>query len=127
MSEQELERWDLWYPKAGPTGISFGRSLIDPVEEVLVHAAPQVLTVTVYDSDGSQKAQGKDLAASADTPISRLRCVGGRIEREDIWPSEEDIGSIIILPGGEAGVLLSWWHAPDHSEWRWQVEFSNHR
>ena len=25
-----------------------------------------------------------------------------------------------------AGILKAWWHAEDHSEWRWQVEFSNH-
>lgn len=22
--------------------------------------------------------------------------------------------------------VLQWWHADDHSEWRWQVEFFNH-
>jgi hypothetical protein len=32
----------------------------------------------------------------------------------------------VILPGGEAGILKSWWHADDHSEWRWQIEFYNH-
>jgi hypothetical protein len=32
---------------------------------------------------------------------------------------------LVILPGGEAGILTSWWHAPDHSQWRWQLELSN--
>jgi hypothetical protein len=30
-----------------------------------------------------------------------------------------------MLPGGEVGILKSWWNAPDHKEWRWQVEFYN--
>jgi hypothetical protein len=46
---------------------------------------------------------------------------------EDGWPSQEDLGRLVILPGGEAGILKAWWHAEDQSEWRWQVEFYNHR
>ena len=38
----------------------------------------------------------------------------------------DDLGRLVILPGGEAGILKSWWHADDHSEWRWQLEFYNH-
>ncbi|NLG98984.1 MAG: hypothetical protein GX491_16630 [Chloroflexi bacterium] len=122
-----MEIWDLWYPKAGATGVSFARSSIDPADVVLVHAAPEYLTVTVRGPDGSVRAEGKDLPVTADTPITRLRCTGGKIEREDIWPTEEDIGRVVLLPGGEAGILLNWWNAADHSEWRWQVEFYNHR
>lgn len=33
-----IEIWDLWYSKAGATGLSFARSRIDAVEIVLVHA-----------------------------------------------------------------------------------------
>lgn len=127
MTDKAVETWDLWYPKAGATGISFARSQVDPVEVVLVHAAPETLTVTVRGGDGTIKAQGQDLPATADTPMARLRCAGGRVEREDIWPGEEDQGRVVLLPGGEAGVLLSWWNAEDHSEWRWQVEFYNNK
>jgi hypothetical protein len=42
-------------------------------------------------------------------------------------PDQEDLGRLVILPGGEAGILTAWWHAPDHSEWRWQLELSNCR
>jgi hypothetical protein len=49
------------------------------------------------------------------------------VQREDIWPRPTDLGSIVLLPGGEAGVLKAWWHADDHSEWRWQVEFYNRK
>jgi hypothetical protein len=127
MDKQQPEVWDLWYPKAGATGISFARSRIDPVDVVLVHAVPEVLSVTIRNEDGTVKAEGQDLKMNADTPMTRLRCVGGKVEREDIWPEEGDLGQIVLLPGVEAGVLQDWWHAPDHSEWRWQVEFYNHR
>ena len=33
----------------------------------------------------------------------------------------------VLLPGGEVGILLSWWNAAGESEWRWQVEFYNQR
>jgi hypothetical protein len=34
---------------------------------------------------------------------------------------------MVILPGGEVGELLKSWNAKDGSEWRWQIEFYNHR
>jgi len=50
---------------------------------------------------------------------------GNIITLEDGWPTEQDIGRVVILPGGEAGILKSWWNADDRREWRWQVEFYN--
>jgi hypothetical protein len=32
---------------------------------------------------------------------------------------------VVLLPGGEAGILKSWWNADDRKEWRWDVEFYN--
>lgn len=125
MSKKPLETWELWYPKAAAAGLSFSRSEIDPQDIVLVHAAPESLTVIVRGAEGALKAEGEELPATLDSPMARLRCVGGKIEREDVWPTEEDIGRIVLLPGGEAGVLLEWWNAPDHSEWRWKIEFYN--
>ena len=49
------------------------------------------------------------------------------VRGEDGWPSQDDLGRLVILPGGEAGILKTWWHAEDGSQWRWQVEFYNHR
>ncbi|NJN94340.1 MAG: hypothetical protein HC875_09740 [Anaerolineales bacterium] len=60
-------------------------------------------------------------------PMARLTRRGEQVEREDCWPTEADIGRPVILPGGEVGLLRSWWHAADGSEWRWSVEFYNHR
>lgn len=125
MSDDTIERWDLWYPKAAAAGISFSRSRIRPEQVVLVHAAPEYLTVEVYNDKGDLLAVGKDLEATEDTPMARLVRDGDTLHRQDLWPTEEDLGRIVLLPGGEAGTLLEWWHAEDHSEWRWKIEFYN--
>jgi hypothetical protein len=128
MTQQTTEEWDLWYPKAAATGLPFGRGRIEAGSTaMLVHAAPPVLTVTVRDKAGRVLAQSADLIVTEDTPITRLERRGEQIVRTDIWPTEADLGSLIRLPGGEVGTLMQWWHAPDHSEWRWQLELYNHR
>lgn len=127
MCAKILEDWDVWYPKAAATGISFARGRCDPTQVMLVHSAPPVLTVTVRTSDGQLLAQGIDLNATDETPMTRLTLRDNKIHREDIWPTEADLGTLVLLPGGEVGILLKWWHADDHSEWRWQIEFYNHR
>lgn len=128
MASDATEVWDLWYPKAGATGISFARGRVEAgVEVMLVHAAPEYLTVTVRSGDGDILAHGKDLQVTTDSPIARLTRRGDRIEREDIWPDGADLEHLVILPGGEVGTLKQWWHAADHAEWRWQIELYNHR
>ena len=122
-----MEIWELWYPKAAAAGLSFSRSKIDGAESLLVHAAPPALTVIVRGNNGEVLAEGEDLEANADTPMARLTRQGKRIHRQDIWPDENDLQKIVLLPGGEAGILTYWWNAEDHSEWRWQVEFYNQR
>ena len=124
-----LETWDLWFPQVGATGMSFARSRVESDaagERVLVHAAPPKLTVTVRDEKGAVVAEGRGLERGAPGPMSFLLRDGARIRLEDGWPTDEDLGRLVILPGGEAGILMAWWHAEDHSEWRWQVEFYNH-
>jgi hypothetical protein len=119
--------WDIWYPKAAATGIPFARGRIDGSDMLIVHSAPPFLSVEVRSDDGHVLAEGTDLQATDETPMTRLTRRGNRIEREDIWPTEGDMGRLVILPGGEVGTLIQWWHAADHSEWRWQLEFYNHR
>jgi hypothetical protein len=123
---QHTEDWDLWYPKAGATGILFGRGRLNQTSVLLVHAAPPVLTVTIR-CDGQTVAEGRDLEATAETPITRLTRQGVTIVREDIWPAESDLGLPVLLAGGEVGILRQWWHADDCTEWRWQIELYNHR
>jgi hypothetical protein len=124
MPGKPLQTWDLWYPKAAASGLPFGRGRIDGTDILLVHAAPKVLAVKVYDGD-TLVAEADELEATADTPITRLTRRGSRIEREDIWPTDQELGRLVLLSGGEVGTLTQWWHAPDHGEWRWQIELYN--
>jgi hypothetical protein len=124
-----LEQWDLWFPAVGATGLSFARSEVDAEaagDRVLVHAAPPELAVTVRDEAGRVLAEGHGLERGQPGPMSFLVRDGRRIRLEDGWPGQDDLGRLVILPGGEAGILKAWWHADDRSQWRWQVEFYNH-
>lgn len=127
MATKELQLWDLWIADTGATGISFARGRLDPTEVMLVHAPPEKLSVEVRTTEGRVIARGESLASTADTPMARLRIQGNSISREDIWPTEADIGSRVIVAGGEVGILQQWWNASDQQEWRWQLEFYNHK
>ncbi|MCZ7572690.1 MAG: hypothetical protein M5U01_29390 [Ardenticatenaceae bacterium] len=127
MSEnRELHQyWEVWYPQAAATGLLLARGLIAPMKTLLFHAPAEVITVEVSDHQGQRLAYGTDLKQTDTTPICRLRREGERITRQDIWPTEAELGLLVLLPGGEVGTLKSWWHAADKKEWRWQVEFYN--
>ncbi len=123
-----LEIWELWFPAAGATGLPFSRSRINGNEagdRVLVHAAPPKLQVTVRDATGKVVATGEGLERHQPGPMSFLNRRGAIITLEDGWPTHKDIGRVVLLPGGEAGILKSWWNADDRKEWRWQIEFYN--
>ncbi len=126
-TKPELQIWDLWYPQAAATGVAFARGRINPTNILLVHAAPPMLTIEVRSDSGKRIAYAQDLKQTADRPIARLTLQGSDITREDLWPTQQDIGQLVILPGGEVGQLMSWWNAEDGNEWRWQVKFYNHR
>ena len=124
-----LEQWDLWFPNAGATGVSFARSRVEADaagDRLLVHAAPPELEVTVRGEDGQVVAEGHGLRRGEKGPMSYLVRQGAAIRLRDGWPTQDDLGRLVILPGGEAGILRGWWHADDHSEWRWQLELYNH-
>jgi hypothetical protein len=130
VEEDEMsEMWDLWIPSVGATGLSFARSRVEADaagDRVLVHAAPQQLNVSVRSTDdGSLLAEGTDLERGEPGPMSFLVRDGREIRLEDGWPSDDDLGRLVILPGGEAGILTAWWNADDQSSWRWSVEFFN--
>lgn len=127
MAEQIANTWDLWIPDAGARGVSFARGRLDATDVLLVHAAPDKLRVEVQDDSGKRVAMAESLARTQDTPMARLTMRNGTIAREDIWPSESDLGMPVILAGGEIGILQRWWHADDKQQWRWQLEFYNHR
>jgi hypothetical protein len=123
-----MQTWEVYYPDAGATGLPLARCRIDPTEVLWLHAAPERLAVTVREGDGAVLARGEPLERRGPQyPMTRLSRQGGTIHREDRWPTEHDLGALVLLPGGEAGHLRAWWNAEDGSEWRWQVEFYNHR
>src|SRR5436190_18137793 len=108
-----IEVWDLWLPDAGATGVSFARSRVDSEaagDRLLVHAAPPRLEVTVRNEEGEVLARGEKLERHEKGPMSFLVRQNGEIALEDGWPGEADLGRLVILPGGEAGILQSWWN-----------------
>ena len=117
--------WDLRNPDGGMLGLEFARGVAAATEVMLAHSLPERVSVTVTDTDGNVVAKGDELSHPEPRPMARLWLRGDRVERENVWPDETDNGRPVILPGGEVGILQSWWNADDGSEWRWQVEFSN--
>ena len=127
MPAQEQQVWDLWIPDVGATGISFARGRLDATNVIIVHAAPEKLNVEVRDDQGNVLARGENLPRTTNSPMARLRRQGNKITREDIWPTEADYGTLVIVAGGEVGTLQKWWNDAGQQEWRWSLEFYNHR
>ena len=127
MAAKEQQIWDLWIADVGATGISFARGRLDSTDVLLVHAAPEKLNVEVRNSEGMVLARGENLSRTADTPMARLLRQGDKITREDIWPTGADYGARVIVAGGEVGTLQKWWNDTEQQQWRWSLEFYNHR
>ena len=128
MANSNLETWELWFPNAAANGMLFARARIDPTDVLWLHSAPPTLAVTVRNARDEAFAWGEPLERRGpQLPMTRLTKTDGMVEREDRWPNDGDLGEPVLLPGGEVGILLSWWNAADESEWRWQVEYYNHR
>jgi hypothetical protein len=117
--------WELRNPDGGMLGLEWGRGVSAPTEVLLAHSLPERVDVVVRDGQEQLVAKAEGLVGDEPTPMARLHLHDGVVSRESVWPTEEDIGRLVILPGGEVGTLLSWWNADDGSEWRWQVEFHN--
>lgn len=122
-----METWEVWYPNAAADGLLVARGKLDPTDVLWLHAAPDVVRVEVRNEDGQRIAFGDQLAAREQGPMTRLVRDGDRIQREDRWPTHDDVSALVMLPGGEVGRLTAWWNAQDGQEWRWSVEFYNHR
>lgn len=127
MATQEMHLWDLWIADVGATGISFARGRLNATETMIVHAAPETLNVEVRNGTGTVLAQGQDLKRTTESPMAKLRIQGNTITREDFWPTEADYGTPVIVAGGEVGILQHWWNDAQQQEWRWSIEFYNHR
>jgi hypothetical protein len=107
--------------------MEFARGRLAPTDVLLVHAAPEAISVEVHDADsGAMVASGTDLLrAGEQTPMTRLAVDGSRIHRDDVWPADDDLGTPVILAGGEVGILESWWNAEDHRAWEWTIRLAN--
>ena len=119
--------WEIRSAEGGSLGLEFATARIQATQRLLAHALPRKISVEVRGDDGSRVARGEDLQADGDSPMACLTIDGATVRREQLWPDESDVGTLVILPGGEVGTLTAWWNAADGSEWRWQVEFYNHR
>ncbi len=97
---QPLQTWDLWYPGGGATGLPFARGQMDPTEVLWVHSAPKKLDVAVRNHDGSPVARGLVSRDGGYLPMTRLSLADGQLVREDRWPTDDDLGALVILPGG---------------------------
>ena len=128
LEPDEIQTWEIWYPGAAATGLLHARARVAPSRSVWVHSVPRRAAVTVRGPDDSVMARGEPLERDgAYVPMTRLWIEDGTVGREDRWPTEADLGAVVILPGGEAGILTAWWNAEDGAAWRWSVEFSNRR
>jgi hypothetical protein len=125
MPEDALEFWEVWYPEATATGMLVGRGRLQHTDVLLVHAAPDVITVEVSTTEGRRLAYGRNLERTRRSPICRLSRSGEAVTREDVLPAQADLGLPVLLPGGEVGILRAWWNAEDEKEWRWQIELYN--
>ena len=121
MSEQYY--WQLRNPDGAMLGLEFAHGVSAPTDVMLVHAAPERLDVVVRDENDEVVARGEALEHPESSPMARLTVRDGAVTRENIWPTEAELGSLVLLPGGEIGTVCEWRHADDHSTWRWKVEF----
>ncbi len=120
--------WEIRTPDGGSQGLEVARGRSAPADVMLAHALPERVDVEVRKAEGDVVARAFDLSdPSRSTPISRLTVRDGSVSRENIWPDDGDIGRPVLLPGGEIGILKSWWNADDESEWRWVIELHNRR
>lgn len=118
--------WELRNPDGAMLGMEFARGVTEATDCMLAHALPERVSVVVTTEDGDVVAKGDELSDDTSRPMARLWLRGDRVERENVWPDDSDLERPVILPGGEVGILKRWHNADDGSEWRWQVEFSNH-
>jgi hypothetical protein len=123
----DIQIWELRQPDAAAAGLPFARGRLDATDRMIVHAAPSTLEVEVRSDDGQRLALGESLQRTDDCPMAMLTVQDGAVRRQDRWPTPDDIGTPVILPGGEVGILTAWEHAEDGSSWRWSVEFYNAR
>lgn len=116
--------WTIRTSDGGATGLEFAQARIEARHRsILVHASPTAIDVDVTSSGSRLIAMGRDLRGDGAAPMSRLRIEGLRITRPDVWPTDVDLGTVVVLHGGEAGDLLSWETDEARLHWTWSLRF----
>lgn len=119
--------WSIRSRDGAMNGLEFTRATTaGGFQRVLVHAAPAQMAVEVATEDGEIVARGDADREGDYSPMTLIEINDGHFERNEIWPTDAHHGLLVLLCGGEVGVLQAWQHADDHSWWRWSVKFSNH-
>jgi hypothetical protein len=122
-------RFLTWCVRApgGADGVAFARGRSEVLDRILVHAAPPVIDVEVFDNGERLLASGAHLAAQQDAgPIELLALDGLRVVRSPTRPQDE-IGSAVLLAGGEIGRLTGWTFDQGGDRWSWSVRFDGGR
>lgn len=122
-------RFLTWFVRApgGADGVAFARGRSEVLDRILIHAAPPVIDVEVFDNGERLLASGTHLAARQDAgPIEVLALDGVRILRSSARPADE-IGSAVLLAGGEIGRLTAWMFDEDGERWTWSLRFDGGR
>jgi hypothetical protein len=117
--------WELRNPDGGAMGLEFARGASAPTDVMLVHATPSRINVEVRTWEGELVAVGRNLTHEGIAPMAKLTISNGKVSRENLWPDDADVGTPVLLPGGEVGILKAWWNDEVGQEWRWSVEFAN--
>lgn len=115
--------WTIRTSGGGASGLEFAQARIEARHRsLLVHASPGSIDVDVTSSGSRLIAMGRDLRGDGAAPMSRLRIEGLRITRTDVWPTDADLGTV-VLHGGEAGELLAWETDDQRLHWTWSLRF----
>jgi hypothetical protein len=121
-----LQTWDIRSAGGAFTGLPFAHGQMEAHTRALAHSLPESVDVEVRGEDGGLIASGRGLSGEEETPIALLEIEGATVRRTQVWPTDDDVGEAVILPGVEVGILTAWWHAEDHSQWRWSIELHDH-
>lgn len=113
--------WAVETSKDGDRWRFYGKAWARAGEPILLHAAPAYLRFKL--AGGGEWSE--PLVSSADSPMTLLRLEEGA--REDLWPSRKHLGLPVVLPGGEAGRLVSFWRSPKGDRWTYTLEFRGER
>ncbi len=121
MNEHGHECWIVETSKDGEKWRFFGRAWKRPGQEVLAHGVPRFVRFRPTEEPEWREA----LERTTDHPMTLLDMDAG--VRHELWPDQSHHGLPVLLPGGEAGALVSFEHHDDPVRWNYTLEFRGQR